>query len=60
MTTIEITPEIREDITKGIKEADSVIEREMAISADLRNYDTIERHMDYLRRMKTALQTGEL
>jgi len=60
MTTIEITPEIKEEILREIRKVDELIIKELSYSPDLRRYENIEKHMNYLKEMKTALQTGEL
>jgi len=60
MTTITITTEIAKEINAEISKAIRNIEKEMAYSADLRNYEAIERNAKYIKEMKEALNTGEL
>ncbi len=60
MTTIAITTEIAKEINSEISKAIRNIEKEMSYSADLRNYETIERNAKYIKEMKEVLSKGEL
>ena len=58
MITIEITPAIKNEINAEISKAIKSIEKEILISADLRNYEAIERNAKYIKEMKEALNLG--
>ena len=58
MITIEITPAIKNEINAEISKAIKSIEKEISISADLRNYEAIERNAKYIKEMKEALNLG--
>ncbi len=56
--TIEITTSIEKEITTEINKAIKSIEKEMAYSADLRNYEAIARNSKYIAEMKQAIKKG--
>ncbi len=58
MTTIkiEVTPEIRKEIIAEIANSLKMIEKEKAYSADLRNYDYIEKRENHVRKLFKALR----
>ena len=58
--TIEVTPQIREDILKGINEAKKVLKYELSFPCDLQKKDVISKYRKYIKDMFNALNTGQL
>lgn len=58
MITIEITPAIEKEINQSISSYLKHIDKEMAISADLRNYALISKHAASINDLKYSLQKG--
>ena len=59
-TKIEITPELAKEIEKEILNCSKQIEKEMAISFDLRNYEHIARMANHAKDLKNSLLNGYL
>ncbi len=57
---IKITPEVKADIEKGVKEIEEMIAYEMSISFDLRDYEAIAKHYQYINKMAEAVKRGYL
>lgn len=58
--TIQLTQKLRQEINKGILEADNLIKREMNISPDLRNNEIVLKYTEYIVKMNKALVNGVL
>lgn len=57
---IEITPAIQNEIKIEIAKATAKIEKEMSVSEDLRRYDLIIMHAQYIKDMRDSISKGFL
>lgn len=56
MTTNTLTAEQVKRIQQSIKEAESVLNRELSYSADLRNYELILQYGNHLKKLHSMLK----